>query len=428
LDRSGAGFEEEKMSDYLKEFRPTRRVLMGPGPCNVHPRVLQVMAEVIQGHLDPEVLGVLGQISQMLRIVMGTSNELTLAVSGTGSAAMEAAIVNIIEPGDRIVVAVNGYFGERLCEVARRAGAQVEPVRFEWGRAVEAEPVKVALDRLGHAKAVAMVNAETSTGVLSPVPEVARVAHEYEALLILDAVTSIGGMEVALDEWGADICYSGPQKCLGVPPGLAPITAGQRAVEVMKNRKSPVASFYLDLHLLQEYWQTPHRYHHTIPSTFAYALREGLRQVLEEGLKRRFDRHARNAAALRSGLQGMGLELFADPNHVLNPLTTVQVPVGVDEAWVRRTLLDRFDLEIGGGLGPVAGKIWRIGLMGDTCRPQNVFACLSALESLLTEQGVEIEPGSGVAAAQRVLTTRAGSSVGASSVSKRLGRHAMGPA
>lgn len=391
------------MNDQLREFRPTRRLLMGPGPCNVHPRVLQVMAEGIQGHLDPEVLGAMQDISKALRIVLETENSLTLAVSGTGSSAMEAAIVNVIEPGDRMVVAINGYFGARLQEVARRAGAEVEALEFEWGQPVEADRVRECLERSGKVKAVAMVNAETSAGVLSPVPEVARAAHDHDALLIVDAVTSVGGMPVKVDEWEVDVCYSGAQKCLGVPPGLSPISVGPRTIQVMKSRKKPVGSFYLDLLLLDEYWQSPHKYHHTIPAPSVYALREGLRLVLEEGLERRFQRHSRNAAALRAGLRSMGLELFANPDFKLDPLTTVCVPEGIDEVRVRSFLMREYNLEIGGGLGPVAGKIWRIGLMGDTCWERNVFTCLAALEAALIDQGFGLEPGAGVAAAQKRL-------------------------
>jgi alanine-glyoxylate transaminase/serine-glyoxylate transaminase/serine-pyruvate transaminase len=361
------------------------------------------MAEGIQGHLDPEILSAMQDISRILRIVLETENRLTLAVTGTGSAAMEAAIVNVIEPGDRLIVAINGYFGARLREVAVRAGAEVEALDFEWGQPVEPDRVRESLERAGKVKAVAMVNAETSTGVLSPVPEVAMAAHDHHALLIVDAVTSVGGIPVKLDLWDVDICYSGGQKCLGVPPGLSPISAGPRALQVMKTRKKPIGSFYLDLLLLQEYWQCPHKYHHTIPAPSVYALREGLRLLLEEGLERRYERHANNAAALRAGLKAMGLGLLANPAFTLDPLTTVLVPEGIDEAAVRSFLLREFDLEIGGGLGPVAGKIWRIGLMGDTCWEKNVFACLSALEAALLDQNYELDPGIGVAAAQKHL-------------------------
>jgi len=392
------------MSDYQKEFRPTRRLLMGPGPCNIHPRVLQAMAETVQGHLDPEVVDALVDISDMLRIVFQTRNELTLAVSGTGSAAMEAAVCNVLERGERALVAVNGYFGDRLVEVADRAGAEVHKVTFPWGKPVEPDAVEAELKRLGKVKVVAMVHAETSTGVLNPVAEVARIAHENGALLILDAVTSLGGVEVALDDWDVDVCYSGSQKCLGVPPGISPVSVGPRGQAALEARKTKVQSYYLDLALLRTYWSRPAMYHHTVPVSLVYALREGLRMVLEEGLQARYERHARTAAALRAGVEAMGLELLADPNYRLGPLTTVVVPDGVDEARIRRTLLADYNIEIGGGLGPLAGKIIRIGLMSDSCWPSSVFACLSALEDALLQQGFEVARGEGLAAAQRALS------------------------
>lgn len=393
------------MARYLNEFRPTRRLLMGPGPCNIHPRVLQVMAETCQGHLDPEVTRAMEDISDMLRIVLGTKNETTLAVSGTGSAAMESAVFNVIEPGDRMLVAVNGYFGDRLAEVASRAGAEVHKVEFEWGKPVQADAVAAALKRLGKVKVVGMVHAETSTGVLSPPAAIADVAHEHGAILLMDAVTSVGGMEVALDEWGVDVCYSGPQKCLGIPPGIAPISMSPRAEEVYRNRKTKVVSFYLDIGLLKEYWTPPHKYHHTGPANLIYAMREGLRMIMEEGLEKRFARHAKNAAALRAGLEAMGMKLFADPSCRLNSITTVWIPEGVNDAKTRSTLLNEYNLEIGGGLGPVAGKIWRIGLMSDSSHPANVFACLSALEEVMLRQGYEIPRGAGLAAAQKALVS-----------------------
>jgi alanine-glyoxylate transaminase/serine-glyoxylate transaminase/serine-pyruvate transaminase len=363
------------------------------------------MAETCQGHLDPEVTKAVEEISEMLRIVFGTTNEITLAVSGTGSAAMESAVLNVIEPGDKMLVAVNGFFGDRLAEVADRARAEVHKIDFTWGKPVELGPVEAMLKNLGDVKVVGMVHAETSTGVVSPVPEMARIAHDNGALLLVDAVTSLGGMEMAIDEWGVDICYSGPQKCLGIPPGMSPITMGPRAEQVYKSRKSKVSSYYLDLGLLQNYWASPHGYHHTVPSNLVYAMREGLRMVLEEGLEARFERHARNAASLRAGLEAMGLQLFADAGSRLNQITTFYVPNGIDEAELRKTLLSEYNLEIGGGLGPVAGKILRIGLMSDSSQPGNVFACLSALEDVLLRQGYELPAGAGVAAAQRSLAS-----------------------
>ena len=391
------------MNDYQKEFHPTRRLLMGPGPCNIHPRVLQVMAETVQGHLDPEVGGVLEDISEMLRKVFQTRNELTLAVSGSGSAAMEAAVFNVLERGEQAIVAVNGFFGERLAGVASRAGVRVHRVEYPWGKPVEPDAIEAELKRLGKVKAVAMVHGETSTGVLNPVSEVARIAHENDALLILDAVASLGGVEVAMDKWDVDVCYSGSQKCLGVPPGISPISVGLRGQAAMEARETEVLSYYLDLSLLAAYWSRSHKYHHTVPVSLVYALREGLRMVLEEGLQARYERHAHTAAALRAGVEAMGLQLLADPDYRLNSVTAVVVPDGVDEARIRRTLLDDYSIEIGGGLGSLAGKIIRIGLMADSCWPSSVFTCLSALEDALLQQGFEVARGEGLAAAQRAL-------------------------
>jgi alanine-glyoxylate transaminase/serine-glyoxylate transaminase/serine-pyruvate transaminase len=393
------------MTTYLQEFTPPTRLLMGPGPSNVNPRVLQAMGAPLLGHLDPNFLSVMDDVREMLRQVFQTSNSLTLPISGTGSAGMEAALVNTLEAGDSIIVAINGYFGNRLVQVAERCGVTVHKIAYEWGHPVSPEAIEGEFKKHSKIKAVAMVHAETSTGVLSPVAEVARIAHDHDALAIVDAVTSLGGVEVAIDQWDVDACYSGTQKCLGCPPGLAPITLGKRAEDVLTNRKTPVQSWYLDMSLLRTYWSENRAYHHTAPISMVYGLREGLRVVLEEGLEVRYQRHERNARALRAGLEAMGLELFAKEDARLPTLTTVRIPEGITDADVRSTLLHKHNIEIGGGLGPVAAKIWRIGLMGENSNPSSVFTFLSALEEVLAQEGHEVPRGEGLAAAQRALVT-----------------------
>ncbi|MBI4340087.1 MAG: alanine--glyoxylate aminotransferase family protein [Chloroflexi bacterium] len=388
---------------YLEEFHPTLRLLMGAGPSNVNPRVLRAMSMPLLGHLDPDFIGVMDDVKAMLRLVFQTANNLTIPVSGTGTAGMEAALVNILEPGDTFIGAVNGYFGLRLADIGARCGAKACQVDIPWGQPVDPDAVEAELKKHPKVKAVTMVHAETSTGVLSPVEEIARIAHRYNALLILDTVTSLGGVEVAVDKWDVDVCYSGTQKCLGCPPGLAPITLGPRAEAVLSSRKTPVQSWYFDLSLLRSYWGDNRAYHHTAPISMIFGLREGLRVVLEEGLDARFRRHGRNAAALRAGLEALGLELFAKEGYRLPCLTSVKIPNGVTDAKVRTALLRRYNIEIGGGLGPVAGKVWRIGLMGENSYPSSVFTLLSALETILGEEGYEVAKGRSLAAAQEVL-------------------------
>ena len=391
------------MSRYQEEFDPPVRLLLGAGPSSVNPRVLQAMGAPILGHLDPEFIRVMDDVREMLRLVFQTSNGITLPISGTGSAGMEAALVNILEPGDTIVVAVNGFFGERMAEIASRCGANVRRVEAPWGHPLDPQVVEAALKDHSKVKAVALVHAETSTGVANPVAEIAERARANGVLTIVDSVTSLGGMEVAVDRWGVDVCYSGTQKCLGCPPGLAPITFGPEAEAVLKNRQTPVQSWYLDLTLLRVYWSGNRAYHHTAPISMIYGLREGLRVVLEEGLEARYQRHDRNAAALRAGLEALGLQLFAQEGARLSTLTSVRIPEGVNDAKVRSTLLNQYNIEIGGGLGPVAGKIWRIGLMGENSTPASVLTFLSALEEILPQEGYELAQGEGVAAAQRAL-------------------------
>jgi alanine-glyoxylate transaminase/serine-glyoxylate transaminase/serine-pyruvate transaminase len=387
------------------EFNPPPRLLMGAGPSNVHPRVLRAMGASLLGHLDPSFLGVMDDVRAMLREVFKTANTATLPVSGTGTAGMEAALVNVLEPGDTIVVATNGFFGDRLAEIASRTGSTVVTIEHAPGQPVDAESIRKELAKQASVKVVAVVHAETSTGVLTPIPEIARAVHEVGALMIVDAVTSLGGVELRVDDWDIDICYSGTQKCIGAPPGLAPITFGARALEVMANRKTKVQSFYLDMTALNDYWQQ-RVYHHTAPITMIYSLREALRVCLEEGLEARWERHARSAAALAAGIEAMGLGIVAAKNHRVASITAVWAPEGVSEAEIRKYLLQGHNIEISGGLATMAtlaGKIWRIGLMGHNATTTNVLTFLSALESALAAQGYEVPAGVSLAAAQKVV-------------------------
>ncbi len=373
---------------------------MGAGPSNIHPRVAHAMTAPLLGHWDPDFLGVMDDVREMLREVFQTKNAATLPVSGTGTAGMEASLVNVLEPGDTFVIGTNGFFGERLAEIARRCGAEVVTVEHPMGSPVDPDAVKTRVASLERVKAVAVVHAETSTGVLTPLEPMAEIAHEAGALLVVDAVTSLGGVEFRADQWGVDVCYSGTQKCIGAPPGLAPITLSERALEVMRARKTKVQSFYLDLTMLQDYW-AQRVYHHTAPISMIYALREALRLVLEEGLEDRWRRHTHSAAALYAGLDAMGLAIVAPEGYRVPSLTAVRSPGGVPEADVRKYLFARHGIEVSGGLALLAGKVWRIGLMGHNSTVSNVFTFLSGLENALTDQGFEVAAGAGVAAAQR---------------------------
>lgn len=378
-------------------MNPTQRVLMGPGPSDVSQRVLRALAAPTLGHLDPEYLQVMDETRQMMRQVFQTNNEMTLAISGTGSAGMEACVCNLIEPGDKMIVCVNGVFGGRMKDVAQRYGAQVHVLEAEWGHGIRTEQVAEALNEHPDAKAFGIVHAETSTGEQQPMEEIAELVRQHNALLVVDAVTSLGGIDVPIDRWGVDACYSGTQKCLSCPPGLAPVTFSERAVEVISNRKSKVTSWYLDVSMLRNYWGSDRVYHHTAPINMTYALREALQIVLEEGLAARFQRHQRHHQMLRAGLEALGLAYI--PEHSLTTLNAVAVPEGVDDASVRQRLLHEYDIEIGAGLGPFKGKAWRIGLMGSSSTRQNVTLILSALESIMQDLGYAVQPGAALAAA-----------------------------
>jgi len=383
----------------FKELDPGERILLGPGPSNVPPRVLQAMAVPCIGHLDPYFFSVMDQTQALLRWLFQTQNLLTMPMSGTGSAGMETCFVNLVEPGDEVVVCVKGVFGTRMCDIVTRLGGRLIKVEGEWGRSIDPEDVRRAVS--GHnPKLLAVVHAETSTGVCQPLEDLAGIAKESGALFLVDTVTSLGGMEVALDRMGIDAAYSGTQKCLSCPPGLAPVSFSERAVEIIKGRSTPVMSWYLDLGLISSYWDANRRYHHTAPVNMIYALHTALRIVAEEGLEARFERHRRNHLALVAGLEAMGLSMLVPAGERLPMLNVVRIPEGVDDLRVRKALLAQYGIEIGGGLGPLSGKIWRIGIMGHSSTLGNVLLFLSALENVLREEGFKVRPGAGEAAAR----------------------------
>jgi alanine-glyoxylate transaminase/serine-glyoxylate transaminase/serine-pyruvate transaminase len=386
------------MAKRFDELNPPERILLGPGPSNVPPRVLRAMSAPCIGHLDPEFLRVMDETQELLRFVFQTENRLTIPVSGTGSAGMETCFVNLVEPGDRVVIGVNGVFGTRMVDNARRLGAEVIPVEAPWGEPISPKAVEEVLKR-NSVKMVAVVHAETSTGVLQPLQDIEAMAHRSGALFVVDTVTSLGGAAVQVDAWRLDAVYSGTQKCLSCPPGLAPLTLNSWALEVLENRKHPVSSWYLDMGMVKQYWGAERVYHHTAPVNMIYGLREALRIIHEEGLDRRFTRHLHNHMALVAGVEGLGLEMHVAEGFRLPTLNTVQIPSGVDDLKVRRALLDRFQIEIGGGLGALKGKIWRVGLMGHSSSRGNVILFLEALGTLLKAEGAVKDAGAGVSAA-----------------------------
>lgn len=367
------------------ELDPPARLLMGPGPSGVSPRVLRALAAPTVGHLDPYYLEVMNDTRRLLQHVFRTENELTMPMSATGMGGMEACVVNLVEPGDEVLVGVNGVFGTRMCDVAERAGATVHRIETEWGKVFTADEVKKALDARPRVKLVGLVHAETSTGAHQPLEDIGRLVRERDALLLVDAVTSLGGAPVEIDAWHVDAAYSGTQKCLSCPPGLAPVTFGPRALARMDARTTKVQSWYLDLSMIRAYWGAERAYHHTAPVNMTYALREALRMVHEEGLEARFERHRRHHRALRAGLEALGLRYI--PEHSLPMLNAVAIPAGVDDKAVRGALLRDHGIEIGGGLGPFAGRAWRVGLMGESCTRLHVTALLGALGGLLGGAG-----------------------------------------
>ncbi|WP_090484224.1 pyridoxal-phosphate-dependent aminotransferase family protein [Ectothiorhodospira mobilis] len=386
-------------------FHPPVRTLMGPGPSDMNPRVLAAMGRPIIGHLDPAFVGMMDQMKVLLQYAFQTENELTLPVSAPGSAGMETCFVNLVEPGDKVVVCINGVFGQRMKENVERCGATPVVVEDDWGQPVDAQKLDSTLAAHPDARLVAFVHAETSTGACSDVKTLTQVAHAHDCLVIVDSVTGLGGSELRVDDWGVDAIYSGTQKCLSCTPGLSPVSFGPRAVERIQSRKHKVQSWFLDLNLIMGYWGSgggKRAYHHTAPINALYALHEALVLLHEEGLENAWARHRHHHEALKAGLEAMGLALLVEEPHRLPQLNAVKVPEGVDEAAVRTRLLQRYGLEIGAGLGPLAGRIWRIGLMGFACNAKNVRLCLHALESVLTEMGAPVERGAALPAAERI--------------------------
>jgi alanine-glyoxylate transaminase/serine-glyoxylate transaminase/serine-pyruvate transaminase len=378
------------------------RKLMGPGPLDIHPRVYQALTSPIIGYLDPAYLKILDQIGEQLRKVFQTRNRMTHAVPGTGTAGMEACVANLIEPGDKILVCVHGYFGDRLRQMVERQGAQITLIEEEWGKPTDPQKVEAALKADAY-KVITLVHAETSTGVLQPMDDIVKLAAHYGVMILLDTVTSLGGIEVKMDEWGLAAAYSCSQKCIGCPPGLSPVSFSDHAVEVVKNRKQPVSSWYLDITLLEKYWGSDRVYHHTSSSTLNYALLEALQLIDEEGLQNRFDRHLENHRALVAGIEAMGLEMYVRPEYRLPTLNAVKIPEGVDDVKVRSYLLETFNLEIGGGLGALKGKVWRVGLMGYSSSAENVLFFLSAISRALVIQGHKTDLAAGTNAAMTEL-------------------------
>jgi alanine-glyoxylate transaminase/serine-glyoxylate transaminase/serine-pyruvate transaminase len=389
----------------ITSFNPPVRTLMGPGPSDVHPRVTGAMARPCIGHLDPVFVGMMDEVKQMLQYAFQTKNQLTIPVSAPGSAGMETTFQNILERGDKVIICQNGVFGGRMKEVAERCGAVPVMVEDDWGKPVNPQKAEDAFKANPDAKVLAFVHAETSTGARSDAETLCRIAHDNDALALVDAVTSLGGSELKVDEWGIDAIYSGTQKCLSCTPGISPVSFSERAVEVITTRKTKVQSWFLDTNLVMGYWgpNAKRAYHHTAPVNAMYALHESLVMLQDEGLENSWARHTNNHLALRAGLEAMGLTFIVDEAYRLPQLNSVTIPDGIDEAAVRSRLLNEFNLEIGAGLGALAGKVWRIGLMGHSSRAENIFLCLSSLEAVMAEMGANINTGVALSAAQAAM-------------------------
>ncbi len=380
------------------------KLLLGPGPTPVESRVLRALSEPTLGHLDRDFVSIMDETRDLLRYVFQTKNELTVAMSGTGSAGMETACVNMIERGDKVIVCTNGVFGTRMVDVAERCGADVVTVSAPMGKPIDAEDVARAVRDNPDARLVGIVHAETSTGVLQPLEEISKTAHDAGMFMVVDAVTSLGGMEVPVDRLGLDMVYSGTQKCLACPPGLAPVTVGPKAVELIKKRQQKVQSWYLDLTMIMRYWGEERFYHHTAPVNMIYGLNEALRIIAEEGLKNRWERHKKNAEALWEGLRALGVDLLVEEKFRLPSLTSIVVPEGIDEAKVRKDLMGEYAIEIGSGLGELKGKILRIGLMGSGSNKENVLFFLSAFGTVLRKQGFAADIGAALEAVEKKLS------------------------
>ena len=376
----------------FRDIDPGTRTLMGPGPSDVPSRVLQALSAPCIGHLDPYFLSVMDDTQRLLRFVFQTDNALTIPVSGTGSAGMETCFVDLLEPGDEAVICINGVFGTRMADVVERLGGKPVRVDGQWGRAVDPEAVRKAVSGR-NPKIMAVVHAETSTGARTPLDDLAAIAHDAGALFLVDTVTSLGGIEVAVDRVGIDAVYSGAQKCLSCPPGLAPISFSESAMSALEGRKTKVPNWYLDMGMVRNYWGTDRKYHHTAPINMTYALRESLRIIAEEGLEARFARHRLHHLALVAGVEAMGLTMQVPERERLPMLNAIRIPEGADDKRVRKALLEDFRIEIGGGLGDFAGKIWRVGIMGHSASRRNVSMFLSALETILRAEGCKVKLG-----------------------------------
>ncbi len=389
----------------ISPFNPPVRTLMGPGPSDVHPRILEALSRPTIGHLDPAFVGMMEEVKELLQYAFQTRNPLTLPVSAPGSAGMESCFANLVEPGDKVIVCQNGVFGGRMKENVERCGGQPIMVQDPWGRAVDPQKLEDALQANPDARLVAFVHAETSTGAQSDARTLVELAHKHDCLTIVDAVTSLGGTPVKVDEWGIDAIYSGTQKCLSCIPGLSPVSFSEAAAEKIKGRSHKVQSWFLDMNLVMGYWGggAKRAYHHTAPVNALYGLHESLVMLQEEGLENAWARHAANHNALKAGLEALGLSFVVPESERLPQLNAVSIPEGVDDAAVRSRLLNEFNLEIGAGLGDLAGKVWRIGLMGHASRAENIVLCIAALEAVLAEMGAPINTGVALGAAQKVL-------------------------
>lgn len=389
----------------IRSFNPPVRTLLGPGPSDVHPRILEALSRPTIGHLDPAFIALMDEVKELLQYAFQTENTLTMPVSAPGSAGMETCFVNLVEPGDKVIVCQNGVFGGRMKENVERCGGIAVMVEDAWGEAIDANKLEAALRANPDAKVVAMVHAETSTGAQSDVEALVKLVHAHDCLTIVDAVTSLGGTPVKVDEWEIDAIYSGSQKCLSCTPGLSPVSFSERAVEKIRNRQTPVQSWFMDLNLVMGYWGTGAKraYHHTAPINALYSLHEALLLLKEEGLENAWARHQQNHLALKAGLEAMGLTFIVKQSDRLPQLNAVSIPAGVDDAAVRGRLLKEYNLEIGAGLGALAGKVWRIGLMGHSSRAENILLCIGALESVLGDMGAEIKTGVALPAMQKVL-------------------------
>lgn len=392
--------------DTIAELNPTYRLLLGPGPCNVDPRILRIASAPQLGHIDPEFFGILEETAQMLRWMFQTKNEMTLCVSGSGFSGAEAVLCNLLEEGDTIIAGSLGFFSGQIVEISERAGAHVVNLVTELGSPLEPEALEQAFKDHPNTKVFATAIAETSTGLLQPLEELERITHKHGALFVVDAVCGLGGVPMNVDAMKIDACYAGSQKSLGALPGLAPVTLNERAVEVIQKRKKPVQSYYLDLHHLNRYWNGDHTYHHTACSNIVYGVREAIRIAMEEGLEARWARHQLHGDAVKAGIKAMGLKILTKPGYALSVLTAVSLPEGVDELAIRKGLLDEYNIEIGGGFGALKGRLIRIGLMGYNSNRKNVDTVLAALEHVLPRSGLTPPAGAALAAADAVYKER----------------------